>query len=120
MADGDGKPLLRYVGHSCDTALLVTEVIAQLPTNVARFAYACTFSSMGTGLVMHWVVDTPHQISLAKDFTREDRRGRALVAHGIAHAWLRHRGRVDYKGQPDEKDVFDLCRQWGFDTRRVR
>jgi hypothetical protein len=113
MADDAGKPVPNYFGHNPETERLIAAVIAQLPADVGRFASAkCAFVSNGTGLVMTLrPLGRKHPIVLAQEFTRDDRRGSGVVAHGIAHAWLQHNG-----DDADEMAVVRQCQAWQFDT----
>jgi len=117
---------LMYHGEDAELQSRIVKVLAQLPDEVVAFVLGrCTFLSTGrvtSGMVLpgrlglhptekrsrnFWL------ILLDENIATDD----SVIAHEIAHAWLRHDKLSADDQETWEKDAAILTKSWGFEGR---
>jgi hypothetical protein len=120
--EGIAYDLQTYHGDDANTYRRIVETIGKLPDRVAHFALdRCVYFSAGRanrGMVLpartlgrgKWVVILTETIP--------ERIAQGVIAHEIAHAWLKH-DRYAFKidGAGVESAAAQLAREWGFTGR---
>lgn len=123
MADRDAE-WIAYYGADWGFRDWILEAVARLPQKVCDFACdRCMFLSVGRsvlGMVVPARIAT-HAVErrtrnmwlilLEEDLTEED--AHSIIAHEIAHAWLRH-DRLDGDPDPSVEEAVRQVKQWGF------
>jgi hypothetical protein len=120
--EGIAYDLQTYHGDDPHTHRRIVETIAKLPDRVARFALnRCVYFSAGR--VNHGMVLPPRTLGrgrwvLVLTETTPERSAQSMIAHEIAHAWLKHdRYAANVDAAEIESGAAQLAREWGFSGR---
>jgi hypothetical protein len=118
-----------YYGDFDATQAAVVIAVSRLPAEVAEFVFdRCRFLSVGrgiNGMVLPGRIGTDHKgasenvwLILLHDNALSDygEAAQGIVAHEIAHAWLRH-DRLSEVPEDCEIAAAQLARDWGFTGR---
>lgn len=111
-----------YIGHNYEVRAQIAAVISKLPRKAGAYALArCIYISVGVGesaFVMPGRV-LPRQARRKWLVVLSDRMpaksSQSIVAHEIAHAWLKHDLFVEAgRGNACEREAAAQARRWGF------
>ena len=114
---------LAYYGEDEELRVHIALVLSRLPDRIVRFALdRCVFLSVGrttSGMVLPGRITVHHHerrsrnrwlVLLDENMPNDD----SIIAHEIAHAWLRHDRLSADDQQLWERDAAETAKSWGF------
>jgi len=117
---------LEYYGEDLELQSRIIKVLARLPDKVITFVLdRCVFLSTGrvtSGMVLPGRLGVHHIEKRSRDcwlilLDENMAEDNSIIAHEIAHAWLRHDRISAYDTEAWEKDAANLTKSWGFEGR---
>lgn len=119
---------LMYLGEDVRTEHVIAETLVRLPDTVRAFALErCVFLSVGwaaSGLTFPGGIGVDPETRRSRNvwlIVLEEQAPRdalaSVVAHEVAHAWLRHDRLSDELPEDHEVKAAELARRWGFTGR---
>ena len=119
---------LMYLGEDARTERVIAETIFRLPESVRAFALEhCVFISVGwaaSGMTLPGGIGVDPVTRRSRNvwlIVLEEQAPRdslaSVVAHEVAHAWLRHDRLSEELPEDHEVRAAELARRWGFSGR---